>query len=108
MLQDYLDRKVYLYPSCISYPDVRSELMDGGKLCFINSSLVQATTSGATNNHYGKMVNRIMVDYVGIPQIVNCITTDDIIKYYSFKVIDCDYPFINLQEAYEKIEKTLS
>ena len=82
-----------------------SELMNGGKLCFINSSLVQATTSGATNNNYGEMVDRIMVDYLGIPQIVNCVTTDDVIKKYFYKVIDFDHPFINLQEAYVKDRK---
>lgn len=82
-----------------------SELLNGGKLCFINSSLVQATTSGATNNNYGKMVDRIMVDYVGIPQVINAVTNDDILKKYFYKVIDLDHPFINLQEAYIKDTK---
>lgn len=79
-----------------------SELLSGKQLYFLNRALVQATTAGVTNNNYGKMVDRILVDYVGITTIVNAVTKDEILKKYFYKVIDYDHPFINLQDAYIK------
>lgn len=79
-----------------------SELLEGKQLYFLNKPLVKATTVGATNNNYGKLVNRIMVDYIGISTIINAITRDEFIRNCFYKSIDCDHPFITLQEAYIK------
>lgn len=79
-----------------------NELLSGGKLCHLNKSYVLATTTGSTNNNYGQKVKRALVDYKGIPMIINSVTDDNTVKNYFYRTIGLNYPYINLQELYLK------
>lgn len=81
------------------------ELLSGGKLLYLNKSLVESTTSGSTNCNYGDLVNRALVDYIGIMKICDLITDDKSIKMYFYKAINLAHPHVSLQELYIKDHK---
>lgn len=75
-------------------------LMSGYTLKYYDRSLIYATTVGATNNNYGKKIDRAVVDYKGLKIIANAVFQNDTYKSYFLKAINADHSVISLQTLY--------
>ncbi len=77
-----------------------SSLKDGATLKYYNRSLIYATTLGATNNNYGKRIDRVLVDYKGLLTIANCVFENIAFRNCFLRAIDIDHSIISLQTLY--------